>query len=318
MDPRTLPQLQGAPFLTDGGLETTLVFRDGLDFPLFAAFTLLRSATGREALARYFADYLALAERHGTGIVLESPTWRANPDWGERLGYTLDGLAEANRAAVALLTEVTAPFVAAGGTRVVSGCIGPRGDGYRADRLPSVDEARAYHDWQVGILAGTAADMVCAMTMTTAEEGTGVALAAQAHGLPVAISFTTETDGRLPSGQPLGEAIAQVDALTDGYPAYFMVNCAHPEHVQQALTPGAPWLHRLRGLRANATRLSHAELDAADRLDDGDPEQLAGLYVGLCARLGSLNVLGGCCGTDVRHVHAIATACTPLFRHLVR
>lgn len=312
-----LPQLEGRPFLTDGGLETTLVFRDGWDLPLFAAFRLLTSATGRAALAGYFQEYLDLAQRHGAGIVLESPTWRANPDWGWRLGHTLDQLAQANRDALALLAEVSAPFVTAGGTRVLSGCIGPRGDGYVADRTMPVAEAQAYHAWQIGVLADTEADMVCAMTMTSAEEASGVALAAQAADMPAAISFTTETDGCLPSGQPLGEAITQVDALSGAYPAYYMVNCAHPDHFRAALDTDAPWLRRLRGIRANASRMSHAELDAADTLDSGDPDDLAALYAQLCGRLGTLNVLGGCCGTDVRHLHAMARTCLPLFRHLV-
>jgi len=308
-----LPQLENRPFLTDGGLETTLLFREGLDLPFFAAFTLLRSPSGREALARYFADYLSLAAQHGTGIVLESPTWRANPDWGWRLGYTLTELAQANRDAVALLESVAASVPESPPPRVLSGCIGPRGDGYVADHTMTEREAYAYHEWQIGVLAGTAADMVCAMTMTTAEEACGIALAAKAHGMPVAISFTTETDGRLPSGQGLGEAIVQVDETSDGYPAYYMVNCAHPEHFRSALGDEAPWLRRLRGIRANASRMSHAELDAAETLDDGDPDHLARHYAELRSRLDWLNVLGGCCGTDTRHIHAIAAACSPLF-----
>ncbi|MEZ5645973.1 MAG: homocysteine S-methyltransferase family protein [Burkholderiaceae bacterium] len=319
MTPRQtpLPQLGSSPFLTDGGLETTLIFRDGLDIPLFAAFGLLRSPEGRRALVHYFTEYVALAGQHGCGIILESPTWRANPDWGWRLGYTLDELATANREAVALLREVVEPFGLAVDERVLSGCMGPRGDGYVADRVMSVSEAYAYHAWQVGVLASAEADMVCAMTMTTAEEAAGVALAARQHGMPAAISFTTETDGCLPSGQALGEAIVQVDEATGGYPAYYMVNCAHPDHFRAALSEGAPWLQRLRGVRANASRMSHAELDAADQLDDGDPTELGQIYAEMVAGHGRLTVLGGCCGTDARHIGSIAAACTPLFTRLM-
>lgn len=312
-----LPQLGGAPFVTDGGLETTLVFHEGLDIPLFAAFTLLQSPTGRAALSRYFAAYLQLAQRHGCGIILESPTWRANPEWGWKLGYTLDALAAANRDAIALVTESIKPFKASAGRQICSGCIGPRGDGYIAGLSMSVEEAQAYHEWQIGVFAGTEADMVCAMTMTTSEEATGVALAAQRHNMPVAISFTTETDGRLPSGQGLGEAVAQVDEATAGYPAYYMVNCAHPDHFRSALADDAPWLQRLRGVRANASRMSHAELDASDNLDDGDPIELGQIYAELRGKYGALNILGGCCGTDTRHIDAIAGACTPLFSRLL-
>lgn len=312
-----LAQLGSAPFLTDGGLETTLAFHEGLDIPLFAAFSLLRSPTGRQAMARYFTGYLQIAARHGCGVILESPTWRANPQWGWRLGYTLDELAQANREAIALLDEVIAPFASAPGERIRSGCIGPRGDGYVAGEAMPVAEARAYHAWQIGVFADTPADMVCAMTMTTAEEATGVALAARQHDMPVAISFTTETDGNLPSGQALGEAIGRVDDATAGYPAYYMVNCAHPDHFRFVLDEEQPWLARLRGVRANASRMSHAELDASDTLDDGDPAELGQLYADLRARHGRLTIMGGCCGTDTRHVEAIAAACVPLFTRLV-
>lgn len=312
-----LAQLGAMPFLTDGGLETTLVFRDGLDIPLFAAFGLLRTEEGRGALSKYFIEYLRIAERHGCGIILESPTWRANPDWGWRLGYTLDELAAANRDAINLLGDVIEPFRNVAGARIRSGCIGPRGDGYVADHVMPVAEAQAYHSWQIGIFATTETDMVCAMTMTTAEEASGVALAAKKHDMPVAISFTTEIDGRLPSGQALGEAITQVDATTAGYPAYYMVNCAHPDHFRFALECGEPWLERLRGVRANASRKSHAELDASENLDDGDPVELGKIYAEMRARHGRLSILGGCCGTDARHIEAIANACTPLFTRLL-
>lgn len=312
-----LPQLGTAPFLTDGGLETTLAFRDGWNIPLFAAFSLLRSLEGRQAIARYFTEYLRLAERHGYGIILESPTWRANPDWGWRLGYTLEELAAANRDAIDLVGEVIGDFDSAMPPRIRSGCIGPRGDGYVADHVMSVEEALAYHEWQIGVFASTAADMVCAMTMTNAEEAIGVALAAQKHGMPVAISFTTETDGCLPSGLGLGDAISQVDTATAGYPAYYMVNCAHPDHFRFVFDDRALWLPRLRGIRANASRMSHAELDASDVLDDGDPSEFGNIYAELTACHRRLSILGGCCGTDARHIEAIATACRPLFSALV-
>lgn len=308
-----LPQLGSSLFVTDGGLETTLLFREGLELPLFAAFSLLQSQTGRAALSRYFLEYLRLAECQGCGIILESPTWRANPEWGWRLGYTLDELATANREAIALLSEVIKPFSTATGPRIRSGCIGPRGDGYIVDHAIPVAEALAYHEWQIGVFATTEADMVCAMTMTSAEEAAGVALAAQKHNMPVAISFTTETDGCLPSGQRLGDAITQVDDTTAGYPAYYMVNCAHPDHFRFALEDGATWLQRLRGIRANASRMSHAELDASENLDDGDPVELGEIYAEMHARHKNFNILGGCCGTDTRHIDAIAAACAPLF-----
>ncbi len=297
-----LPQLRDTPFLTDGGIETTLIFHDGHDLPHFAAYDLLTRDGGEEALRRYFEPYVRIARDRGVGIVLETATWRANPDWGTRLGHSPAQLAELNRRAVELLDELRAEYETDSTPIVISGCIGPRGDGYVVGEAMTAEEAEAYHATQIATFAGTAADLVTALTMTYVEEALGIVRAARAAGMPVVISFTVETDGRLPSGQALGEAIEQVDSATDGYAAYFMINCAHPSHFDAVLEPGAAWNDRVIGLRANASRLSHAELDEAEELDSGNPEELALEYVALRERLPRLTVLGGCCGTDHRHV----------------
>ena len=303
-----LPQLADVPFISDGGIETTLIFHDGLELPHFAAYDLLTREGGAEALRRYFEPYAAVARDGGVGIVLETATWRANADWAERLGHGPEELAELNRKAVELLEEVRADFETASTPIVISGCIGPRGDGYVVGEAMTAEEAEAYHAQQIGTFAGTAADLVTAITMTYVDEAVGVVRAATAAGIPAVVSFTVETDGRLPSGQPLGEAIDEVDARTDGAAAYFMVNCAHPSHFEDVLEPDAGWTARIRGIRANASRLSHAELDEAEELDEGNPEELAADYVALRAKLPELHVLGGCCGTDHRHVGAMCTA----------
>ena len=309
-----LPQLGGDLFLTDGGIETTLIFHESLELPHFAAFHLLKTPEGRATLRKYFCTYAELAKRFSTGLILESPTWRANPDWGARLGYTADDLAEANREAISLLEEVRSEYGTDRTRVVISGCVGPRGDGYVPDRAMSVPEAEAYHSEQVETLATTAADMVCAITMNYADEAVGVAGAARQAQMPVAISFTVETDGNLPTGQTLKAAIEQVDEATSSYPTYYMINCAHPTHFEPALGTGEPWVERIRGLRANASRMSHAELDEAPELDTGDPVELGREYADLKNRLHQLSVMGGCCGTDHRHIEQIATACLPLFR----
>lgn len=302
-----LPQLGGELFLTDGGIETSLIFQDGLDLPLFAAFDLLKDATGTQALRRYFRRYRDLAREAGTGFVFESPTWRASRDWGDRLGYSAADLASANARAMALGAELRRE--AQDLVVVLSGCVGPRGDGYRPEALMTGEEAQDYHAEQVTALAAGGAEMVTAITMTHVGEALGVARAAAAVGLPVAISFTVETDGSLPGGEDLGDAIAAVDDATGGAPAYYMINCAHPTHFADRVAGGGPWTGRIGGLRANASRCSHAELDAATELDDGDPEELGAQYAQLRRRLPGLAVLGGCCGTDHRHVAAIARAC---------
>ena len=303
-----LPQLEDRLFLTDGGLETTLVFHKGLDLPCFAAFDLLKDDAGVAILREYFEPYLEAARRHRAGFILEAPTWRANPDWAAKLGYDAPALDVANRRAIDLLVELRAahaddrPFV-------ISGNLGPRGDGYRADERMTADQARAYHAAQIDSFAGTEADMIAAYTMTYAEEAIGILRAARDAGMPAVISFTVETDGRLPSGESLAEAIRRTDAETDGYAAYFMINCAHPEHFADLLVDAGAWRERIRGLRANASKRSHAELDESTDLDDGNPVLLGEEYRELQELLPKLNVLGGCCGTDHRHVHAIAAAC---------
>jgi homocysteine S-methyltransferase len=302
-----LPQLDGSLWLTDGGIETTLIFQEGLELPDFAAFHLLKAPQGEAALRRYFDTYAGLAQRFAAGLVLESPTWRASPDWGARLGYSASEMVSVNLRAIDLMREIRNRFP---GRAVISGCIGPRGDGYDPGRKMSVKEAEAYHRLQVDAFAPSAADMASAITMNYAEEAAGIARAAQGAGMPVAISFTVETDGKLPTGQALSDAIRQVDDATGGYPAYYMVNCAHPTHFMDALSEGL----RIRGVRANASRKSHQELNESPTLDAGDPAELGAMYAQMKRRLPALNVLGGCCGTDHRHVERIAAACAPLFR----
>ncbi len=302
---QNLPQLGGDLFLADGGIETTLIFLEGHELPHFAAFDLLRRPGGRTALEKYFRTYARIATQHGVGLVLESATWRASPDWAAKLGYTPTDLADANLAALDLLHAIRQDCER-GPTRIVlSGCIGPRGDGYRPEALMSEAEAEDYHAVQAGLFRDAEADLVTAITMTYPAEAIGLARAARAAGMPVVISFTTETDGRLPTGETLREAVERVDEATGGAPAYYMVNCAHPTHFAGALPGGEAWVERIRGLRANASTRSHAELDEATDLDDGDPVQLAREYRALGDRLPSLNVLGGCCGTDHRHIEAI-------------
>jgi S-methylmethionine-dependent homocysteine/selenocysteine methylase len=303
-----LPQLDGGLFLTDGGIETVLIFHEGLELPAFAAFDLLKDDHGTSELRAYYEPYLALAREHGTGFVLESPTWRASPRWAAELGHSLEELDRMNRKAIGLMEDLRDAHDG-GAPIVISGCVGPHDDGYDPAELLTASAAQEYHSTQIATFAGTATDMVTAITMTYAAEAIGIVRAAREHGLPAVISFTVETDGRLPDGSPLGETIAQVDDETGEGPAYYMINCAHPTHFEQVLT-AEPWTERVRGLRANASTKSHAELDEAEELDEGDPVDLGARHAQLGARLPRLNVLGGCCGTDHRHVGAICAAWT--------
>lgn len=302
-----LPQLSGDIFLTDAGIETTLMFLEGFDLPYFAAFHLLRSEAGTEALRNYYRRHAAIAKENGTGFILESATWRASPDWGDQLGYSARALDEANRKAIALLREMKAAFETERSPMVISGCIGPRGDGYDPGKVMSPKEANAYHARQIGVFAQSGVDLVTAITMTSTNEAIGVTRAAQTAGLPVVISFTVETDGRLPTGERLGNAIETVDRATANGPVYFMINCAHPTHFESVLDGG--WAERLHGIRANASKCSHAELDQATELDGGNPIELGLHYRNLRSRFRHINVLGGCCGTDHRHIEQICIHC---------
>jgi len=309
----SLPQLENMPFLTDGGLETTLIFHEGLDLPYFAAFDLLKNKEGEARLRKYFIAYAELAKRFRVGLILESPTWRASREWGDLLSYDPDALADANRNAILLLERIREEYDTTRTPVVVSGCIGPKGDGYIPDQSMSVEEAEIYHQEQIDTLAGTTADMICALTINRPEEAIGITRAAHRAKMPVVISFTVETDGKLPTGKSLGDAIKLVDEATSSYPAYYMINCAHPNHFDQEFHGNESWATRIRGVRANASAMSHAELNTVSELDAGNPVELGQQYMRLRTKLCSLNVLGGCCGTDARHVEQIALACLPLF-----
>ena len=306
-----VPKLGGAPFLTDAGLETCLIFHDGFDLPNFASFTLLGDPRGIEGLKAYYLKFLAMAGKHGVGFILDAPSWRASPEWGKAVGYDLEQLANSNTRGIELIAGLRDEL--SGEIDVVLNLpVGPRGDGYAPGDMMSASEARDYHAWQIGVAADAGTEIVTALTMTYLEEAQGIAAAAAGAGLPAVVSFTVETDGRLPSGMTLAEAVRRTDDAV-GAVAYYMINCAHPSHFA-AVLDDAGLASRIGGIRANASRLSHAELDEAADLDEGNPDELASDYRELLGALPGLCALGGCCGTDHRHIDAIARECLPLMR----
>ena len=302
-----LPQLTDDLFLADAGLETDLIFNHGIDIREFASHTLLPDPHGRQAIADYFRGFLSLANEHDAGFILDSQTWKAHPHWAEDLAETEEELRQANKDSVAFISSLRDEFSGNSKPIVLSGTIGPRGDAYAPEAELAAEEAEKYHSTQIGWLAETEVDMVTAFTLTQSDEAIGIVRAAQSVGLPVVISFTVETNGALPTGQPLNKAIETVDDATEAAAAYYMVNCAHPDHFFDVLNDSA-WCRRIRGLRCNASRLSHAELDECEVLDDGDPEDLAKQYKAIVSTMPWLNVFGGCCGSDLRHVAKIAKA----------
>ncbi len=299
----------GRPFVADAGLETAMIFHDGFDLPHFASFVLLETDAGRAALVRWFDGFADLARSSDTGLFLDTATWRANMGWAPALGLDEAGIGAVNRRAAAFATDLRDRYAATGLPVVVNGAVGPSGDGYSPAAMLTPEAAEALHRPQVRALAQGGVDMVSAITMTHTGEAIGIARAAAAEGVPVAISFTVETDGRLPSGQGLHEALSEVETETGGAALFYMVNCAHPTHFAREI--GGPMLARIGGIRANASRLSHAELDAATELDDGDPVEFGHLYGAFARYLPNLRVVGGCCGTDHRHV---AAACGHIHR----
>ena len=304
---RTPWPAKGTIAVTDAGLETWLLFQRGVELPAFAAYPLAATATGRALLTEYLQHYVAIASSIGAAPVLDAATWRANPDWAGVLGHDLDTLGSRIDACIQVVADVRATW---NGSQpfLINGPVGPRGDGYRVEGVMTCDGAADYHGFQVSRMADAGVDVITALTMGYVAEAAGIALAARAVGVPAVVSFTLETDGRLPTGMPLGEAIEATDAVTGAYPLHYMINCAHPTHFDHVLDPAAPWAHRIGGIRANASALIHAELDEMVELDEGDPDDLARRYVALRDLLPSLHVLGGCCGTDHRHIAAIAAA----------
>lgn len=305
-----LPQLGGDLFLTDAGLETDLIFNRNIPIREFAAHTLLSDPTGRAALEAYFNGFLRLAQETGAGFVLDAVTWKAQRRWASDLQASIEDLRAANEEAVAFAAALrdraanTSPVV-------LNALVGPQGDAYQPERRFAAEDAEAYFAEQLGWLAATEVDMVTGLTFNQAGEAVGLVRAAKAFGLPVAISFTVEIDGALPDGQPLAEAIAEVDAETAQGAAYFMINCAHPDHFAGVLDSD-DWTRRIRGVRANASRRSHAELDEAPELDAGDPDEFGRLHGALRDQLPWINVWGACCGGDLRHVSRIAEAVSAL------
>lgn len=300
--------LKNAPrfFLADGGLETFMIFDRGFDLPHFSAAVLLDTEHGRAALTDYFDRYAELARNAGRGFVMDTPTWRAGAAWAEPMGLSVDAVLQINRRAVAFVDAIRARHETPALPIVLNGVVGPAGDAYATDTTFSARQARDIHAPQIEALGRAGVDLISAMTLNHAGEGAGIALAARRIDVPVVISFTVETDGRLPSGQSIGDAIGEVDAISAATPIYYMINCAHPDHFREAIRTSEPWVKRIGGIRANASRMSHAELDAAEHLDDGDPVELGHLHHELIELLPNIRVIGGCCGTDHRHVGCIA------------
>ncbi len=299
----SLPPMRDGTFLHYVGMETDLIFNRGLELPGFASYPLLETESGRDMIRGYCDELMSMAREMEVGVILDSATWVANRDRGAAIGYGPEKLRELNAAAVDLIARVRDE--SGDLPTLLCAQMGPRGDGYAPSEQMSADEAEAYHSEQMGWHAQSEADLAAGFTLCYPDEAIGIVRAGQRVEMPVAIAFTVETDGRLPTGLPLGEAIEIVDAATDSGAAYFLINCAHPDHYSQALEE-TPSIRRIKGVVSNASRCSHAELDEAEELDAGDPAELGKLTGILRKRFPHFTVFGGCCGTDMRHIQHIA------------
>ncbi len=304
-----MPQIDGGVFVAYAGMETDLIFNQGIDLQGLASYPLLETDEGREQVRGYLSDMIEVARSAGAGVILESPTWEANRERGAAIGYSPETLIERNIQAIELMVEVRDAHGDL--PTVISACIGPRADAYAPAEQMSAEEAEQYHVEQIGSLANTDVDVISGYTLAYPEEAIGIVRAARQFNLPVVIAFTVETNGYLPTGLSVEKAIETVDAATESYASYFMINCAHPDHFDQVLT-GAPWMTRLKGVVANASRCSHAELDETEVLDDGNPEELGFQLAEIHKQHPNISILGGCCGTDLRHMKCIAQAATEL------
>ena len=290
------------PILTDSGFETTLIFNHNIDLPHFAAFYLLDKPKYDDIIYNYYKDHLEVAKKHNTGFILESGTWRANKDWGFKLGYNESELIGVNQLAVKQLKLIKQEFLPYLPYIFISGQIGPAKDGYTITEVMSEIEAQQYHDLQIKAFKDSGADLASALTIGYINEALGIVNAAKANNLPIVISFTVETDGNLPSGETLKEAIETIDRATKNYPLHYMINCAHPSHFINRFDKEEDWQIRIKAIRANASCKSHAELDEATELDRGDIVDFGKWHAILKEKLPSLKIYGGCCGTDTSHV----------------
>ena len=306
-----LPLDQRKFFLTDGGMETDFIFHHGIDIPHFATFELLKDPAMEQKIEDYFIQYFDIAKKYNAGFILGGLTWRANNDWGGKFGYTTpEAVDQINKKVIGVFENMRRRHETADMPIIISGSLGPRGDGNDPGNLMTITQAQHYHSSQIRSFYESGADIVSALTMTNVDETIGIVLAAKEMAMPISVSFTVETDGKLPTCETIKDAIEKVDIATEDYAEYFMINCAHPTHFANILRGDENYLNRISGIRANASRCSHAELDEASELDDGNPHEFGLEYKEILDHSSHIKIIGGCCGTDHRHVEQAIKACS--------
>ena len=287
-------QRDGVLYLTEGGQETEILYRHGHELPEFAMYPLLDNAQAMSDLESMYRAILDVAAEHGFAALISGLDYRASPDWGEKLGYSRTGLADAVEQSIAFLRDVSRPYQGQIDQILISGMLGPRGDAYSLNRTITANEAEEYHSFQLEILKRAGVDIAGAVTFNNIPEAIGVARAAARIGVPLAISFTLDSSNRLQSGPTLKEAVEAVDAETgDARPDFYGINCSHPLEFEPALEPG-DWIFRLRSLRPNASARDKMELCAIGHLEEGDPADLGERMGTLARKYPHIDIFGGC------------------------
>ena len=300
------PRLHRKFYLTEGGTETEILYKWGFELPEFAMFPLLDNPEADAVIRNIYRRYFDVAEARDTGLLILGHDYRASPDWGKKLGYSPDALAKMQRRTIRFLADMRAEYKGRVTDAYIAGCIGPRGDAYGTGGDITAAQAEDYHSVQLTTLKDTDADMAIAMTFNNIPEAVGVIRAATALAIPVGISLTLTTDSRLRSGPTLREAVETIDERTDGGAAWFGTNCAHPLEFEPALADDGPWTDRLRYIRPNAVKMEQVALCKLGHLEDGDPVELGQQMGEVARRFPLADILGGCCGTDERHLDEIA------------
>jgi len=300
------PRLENKFYLTEGGSETEILYKWSFELPEFAMFTLLDDPEADNVIRGMFRRYFDVAAEHGTAMLLNGHDYRASPDWGAKLGYSSEDLRNVQHRVIRFLDDLRAEYADRVSDVYIAACIGPRGDAYGTGGDISADESEDYHSVQLHNLDGTAADMAVAATFNNVPEAIGVIRAANSIGIPIGVSLTLTPEGRLRSGPSLREAIETIDEASGGGAVWFGTNCAHPVEFEPALADAGPWLERLRYIRPNAAKMDKIALCSLGHLEDGDPVELGQQMGEVARRFPRVDILGGCCGTDERHLSQIA------------
>ena len=303
---KTFPRRQeGRFYLSEGGTETEFMYKHGFELPHFAMFPLLDNPQALSKMREMFRSYLEVAAKHKICALMGGLDYRASPDWGELLGYSPAGLADANLQAIEFLREIAGEYSSQIPEILIQGLIGPRGDAYERNETITENEAEDYHAVQLETMKKADVDLAFAMTFNNISESVGVARAAAKIGVPLGISLTLDSTSKLSSGKSLVEAITTIDDETDQSPEFYAINCSHPFEFEPAIEPG-DWVKRIRAVRPNASKMDKIALCQIGHLEDGDPVELGVLCGDLARRYPHMDIWGGCCGTWDNHLNEIA------------